>query len=324
MIIPEMSLRNALIASVIGHLLLVLFFSLNASHVRPVLVNESRNEPGQILPKIDPTPAQPEIVKAVAVDNQEVKEVVDRLKAERAHQQQLEKAHQQQLAQQAEAARLQRVREEQRLIKLKNDSEKLAIARKKQMEEEQKRLNEMVAQKEKESKRLEAMKREQVDLQKKQQEEAKKLAAIQQKQAESKAQKEKAALAAAEAVKSAAEAAKRAEAAARQAQINATNQARVAGEVDKYKALIIDAIGRQWILPENTNRNLSSQFRIRLAPDGGVMEVSLIRSSGDPILDRSAQTAIYKASPLPVPADPTTFNLFREISLTVRPENVRG
>ena len=54
------------------------------------------------------------------------------------------------------------------------------------------------------------------------------------------------------------------------------------------------------------------------------MEVSLIRSSGDPILDRSAQTAIYKASPLPVPADPTTFNLFREISLTVRPENVRG
>ena len=216
------------------------------------------------------------------------------------------------------------MREEQRLIKLKNDSEKLAIARKKQMEEEQKRLNEMVAQKEKESKRLEAMKREQVDLQKRQQEEAKKLAAIQQKQAESKAQKEKAALAAAEAVKSAAEAAKRAEAAARQAQINATNQARVAGEVDKYKALIIDAIGRQWILPENTNRNLSSQFRIRLAPDGGVMEVSLIRSSGDPILDRSAQTAIYKASPLPVPADPTTFNLFREISLTVRPENVRG
>lgn len=53
-------------------------------------------------------------------------------------------------------------------------------------------------------------------------------------------------------------------------------------------------------------------------------EVTLTRSSGDPLLDRSAQTAIYKASPLPVPTDSETFNLFRDISLTVRPEQVRG
>jgi len=69
---------------------------------------------------------------------------------------------------------------------------------------------------------------------------------------------------------------------------------------------------------------MSSQFRIRLAPDGMVLQVSLTRSSGDPLLDRSAQTAIYKASPLPVPTDAETFNLFRDISLTVRPEQVRG
>lgn len=94
--------------------------------------------------------------------------------------------------------------------------------------------------------------------------------------------------------------------------------------MDKYKALIVNAIGRNWILPENVDSTLSSQFRIRLAPDGMVLEVSLTRSSGDPLLDRSAQTAIYKASPLPVPTDPDTFNLFRDISLTVRPEQVRG
>lgn len=88
--------------------------------------------------------------------------------------------------------------------------------------------------------------------------------------------------------------------------------------------MIVNAIGRQWILPENVDSSLSSQFRIRLAPDGAVLEVSLMRSSGDAVLDRSAQTAIYKASPLPVPSDPDTFNLFRDISLTVRPENVRG
>ena len=114
------------------------------------------------------------------------------------------------------------------------------------------------------------------------------------------------------------------QAAAQQAIIDAANTARVAGEVDKYKALIINAISQRWILPENADSTLSSQFRIRLAPNGSVLEVSLTRSSGDPILDRSAQSAIYKASPLPVPQDPTTFNMFRDISLTVRPVNSRG
>jgi colicin import membrane protein len=88
--------------------------------------------------------------------------------------------------------------------------------------------------------------------------------------------------------------------------------------------MIVNAIGRQWILPENVDSSLSSKFRIRLARDGTVMEVSLMVSSGDAVLDRSAQTAIYKASPLPVPADTETFELFRDISLTVKPENVRG
>ena len=112
--------------------------------------------------------------------------------------------------------------------------------------------------------------------------------------------------------------------AAQQARQNAEQQARIAGEVDKYKALIVNAIGRNWILPERADSSLSSQFRIRLAPDGMVLNVTLTRSSGDPLLDRSAQTAIYKASPLPVPTDSETFNLFRDISLTVRPEQVRG
>ena len=79
-----------------------------------------------------------------------------------------------------------------------------------------------------------------------------------------------------------------------------------------------------WILPEHVDRQLFSQFRIQLAPNGQVLSVGLIRSSGDPVLDRSAQAAIYKASPLPVPTDSEMFNLFRDISLTVRPESTRG
>ena len=102
------------------------------------------------------------------------------------------------------------------------------------------------------------------------------------------------------------------------------NQQRMAGEVDRYKALILNAIRDRWILPENVDPGLSSQFVIRLAPTGSVLDVRLARSSGDSLLDRSAQAAIYKASPLPVPTDVATFNMFREISLTVRPSNARG
>lgn len=298
----HLTARNAIVASLVAHCLLLMAFSFQAQHARPVLVDEAKNEPGQQLPVVNNLEKQPEIVKAVAVDTQEVQQAVEHLKQERAREKQAEVAHQQQLAKQAEAMRQQRVREEQRIAKLKADADKQALVRKKQLEVEQKHLKELTEQKAQETQRLEAMKREQAQLQQKQLEQQKKIEAAQQQQAAAKAREE----------------------AQRQAQLNAANQARLAGEVDKYKALIIDAIGRQWILPDNVDRGLSSQFRIRLAPDGGVLEVSLMRSSGDPILDRSAQTAIYKASPLPVPQDSKTFDMFREISLTVRPENVRG
>ena len=325
----EMSFRNpdfcyGVIGSILFHLFIGFLLMYDASSPRAVLLNENKNEPGQIAPLVSARPAQPEIIKAVSVNSAEINQEVNRLKQERIQQQQAERAHQQQLARQAESARQQRVLEEKRLNQLKEESERIAIARKKQLEEEQQHLKQLAEQKVQETKRLQEMKHQQEVLQKKQQEEANKLAILKQKQASEQARaakeqadKEKAALAAAEALK-------RQEAAARQAQMDAANQARIAGVVDKYKALIIDAISRQWILPDNVNHGLSSQFRIRLAPDGGVLEVSLTRSSGDPILDRSAQTAIYKASPLPVPGDPATFNLFRDISLTVRPENIRG
>lgn len=326
--LKSLSVRDAVLASLAAHCLLLIIVSFQAQHARPVLVDESKNEPGQQLPVVNNLPQQPEIVKAVSVDTQEVQQAVEHLKQEREREKQAEVAHQQQLAKQAEAMRQQRVREEQRIAKLKAEAEKQAIAHKKQLEAEQKHLKELAEQKAQEAQRIEAMKREQAQLQQKQVEQQKKIEAAQKEalaaKAKEAAQKEALATKAKESAQKEALAAKAKEAAQKQAQQDAASQARLAGEVDKYKALIIDAIGRQWILPDNVDKSLSSQFRIRLAPDGGVLEVSLMRSSGDPILDRSAQTAIYKASPLPVPQDSKTFDLFREISLTVRPENVRG
>ena len=245
----------------------------------------------------------------MSVDAQEVMKVVENLKAQRAQQQRAEKTRQQHLEQQVELARKERVAEQQRLQNLKNEAAQIAVAHKKQLEEEKKRL---------------------VEMKKQQQEEANKLAEIKKKQDVAKAESakmeanRKAEAKRQQAAKEQADALRKQQESSKLAAQNAEKNARIAGEVDRYKALIISAISRQWILPDNTQNNLSSQFRIRLAPDGSVLEVSLTRGSGDSVLDHSAQSAIYKASPLPVPADPEAFNTFRDISLTVRPENARG
>ncbi|KTD54455.1 TolA colicin import membrane protein [Legionella sainthelensi] len=324
--ISNSSYRNAFFAAVGLHLFLIVMLLTDNSSQRPVLTAETKNMPGIEQP-VAVTP-QNEVVKAVSVDNKQVMETVNRLKQEREQQKRAEINRQNELKRQAEAARQQRIKEQQQLARLKEEANKIAIARKKQAEEEKKRLKQMAEQKALEAKRIEELKKQKEELVKQQKLEAQKLAELNKKKLAEKEKAEKA-QAEMEKKKAEAEAKKQAEAdaaAAKQAQAaqNAERQARIAGEVDKYKALIVNAIGRNWILPENVDSTLSSQFRIRLAPDGMVLEVSLTRSSGDPLLDRSAQTAIYKASPLPVPTDPDTFNLFRDISLTVRPEQVRG
>ena len=279
------------------------------------------------LPTVVAAEPQQQAIKAVNVDSQDIANTVNRLKEERAHQQRAEENRQRVLTQQAESARQQRVAEQKRLEKLKDESAKLAIAHKKQVEEEQNRLKQLAQQKVEEEKHLAEMKQQNIKLQKQQQQEADKLTELKKKKADELARAELAKLNQAKANQAKANdelAKKQQAAAAAQAALDAQRNALTAGEVDKYKALIIGAISRQWILPENADSKMSSQFRIRLAPNGVVLEVSLIRSSGDAILDRSAQSAIYKASPLPVPSDPNTFNVFRDISLTVRPESTRG
>ncbi|MBY0543918.1 MAG: cell envelope integrity protein TolA, partial [Gammaproteobacteria bacterium] len=82
------------------------------------------------------------------------------------------------------------------------------------------------------------------------------------------------------------------------------------------------AIGQQWIIPPNSNRSSFCVLEIRLAAGGIVSSVQIKQSSGDPILDRSAMTAVYKASPLPVPSDPSLFKLMQDINLKVQPNLV--
>lgn len=93
-------------------------------------------------------------------------------------------------------------------------------------------------------------------------------------------------------------------------------------EIDKYKALIVQAISQEWIIPESVDRSASCKLLITLAPGGVVLSVQLVQTSNNQNLDRSAQTAIWKASPLPVPPSKELFDDFRAIRLTVRPQEI--
>lgn len=311
------SYRNSFYAALALHFMIFLLLLVESSTKHPALT---------ALPSADLTlssatssKVEPEPIKAVSVDSQEVMNQVSQLKAERLHQQQVQEQQQRALQMQAASARKERILEQQRLKKIKEETAQLALAKEKQVAEEKRHLKELALQKEAEAKRLASMKQQQLELQKQQQLEHQKLAELQQKKAKALQEAQLR-----DATKAREDKARKEQAVAMENAMMAEENARMSGEVDKYKAMIIGAISRQWILPENVDNRLSSQFRIRLAPNGAVLEVSLMRSSGDPILDRSAQSAIYKASPLPVPSDPKVFNIFRDISLTVRPETARG
>lgn len=94
------------------------------------------------------------------------------------------------------------------------------------------------------------------------------------------------------------------------------------GEINKYKALIVQAISQNWLIPMHANKSLYCELLIRLAPGGMVLDVQISKSSGDPALDSSARTAVLKSSPLPVPTDTKAFEAFRHFALKVKPENI--
>ncbi|MEE9552581.1 MAG: cell envelope integrity protein TolA, partial [Gammaproteobacteria bacterium] len=90
--------------------------------------------------------------------------------------------------------------------------------------------------------------------------------------------------------------------------------------IDKIKAEIYDKVSNKFNktgLPEN----LKCALRVKLLPNGEIIDVSVAKSSNNSIFDRRAITAVQKASPLPVPTDIATFERLklRDITFTFAP-----
>lgn len=110
--------------------------------------------------------------------------------------------------------------------------------------------------------------------------------------------------------------------AAKQAVITQQRSQAIHGIVDQYKGLILEAISKQWLVPLGVEPTLSCRLMISLGSHGQVQNVLLLKSSGNALLDQSAIAAVYKASPLPLPSDAEAAALFKQFSLTLKPEQV--
>lgn len=153
--------------------------------------------------------------------------------------------------------------------------------------------------------RKERQEREQRErLEKQRQEEAKK--AREKDEAEKKRKQE--AKAKAEKDKELAEAAKAQEAA------NALKRS----EFNRYVDGIRNKIRGKANVPDNVSGRPSVQVRITILPGGDVLNVLVVKSSGNPAYDNAIERAIRSAQPLPVPApDSELFPQFRDLILNI-------
>ena len=95
--------------------------------------------------------------------------------------------------------------------------------------------------------------------------------------------------------------------------------------VQSATALIQQALQQVWNRPPSARNGMRAILRIRMLPTGELLEASITQSSGDSAFDRSAQNAVYSASPfaelqnLPI----NVFNTnFRTLTLIFEPEDL--
>jgi len=107
---------------------------------------------------------------------------------------------------------------------------------------------------------------------------------------------------------------------AEQARVRAEVSAATAAEVGRYQDMIRSKIRHNIVMPPDVAPNAEVVFRVTLLPGGSVLDAVLLKSSGNPVYDEATERAIYLSQPLPLPTDPQLKKEFRELRLTIRPE----
>jgi colicin import membrane protein len=281
-----------------------------------------------------PHPIRPsgDLVQARVVDAQQVQAEANRLRHAEVQRQQAAEAAQRREEQRLEDLHRKQEAERQRLAALEKqrqaEAAKQALERKKAAQEaarlsklkaerealEQQRQQEDAQRKAEEHKRKAEEHKRKAEEQKRKGEEAKRLAEDQKRKADEQRRQQDEARKKAEADRLAAE---------QRAREDSLRQAMEAEEGDReirrYAGLITDKIERSWLRPLGVGTHLKATLRVRMIPGGGVIAVSVIQSSGNGAFDRSAEAAVRKADPLPVPSG-ALFDRMRELDIIFDPD----
>jgi colicin import membrane protein len=286
--------RRAVIGSVMVHLVLVGIVAFTMWE-RPKPPAVAVNQP---------------IIQARAVDEATAMEPVRRREAE--EQRKKEAAEQQR--REAEAAKKRQAEEQQKKLELEKQR-KIEEQQKKAAVEQQSKAAELKKKAEAESKqKVEQARKEaaaKVDLEKKQlvEEQRKKVEAEKKRKEEEEAKRK-----VGEEKLKQAMAAEEARLREEESRLNAQRRA---GMVNQYLAGITRKVQGNWLRLPGMPQDFSCKVWLKQIPSGEIIDVRIIESSGNIMLDRSVEAAVWKSSPLPAPPSPDIFD--REVIITFVP-----
>jgi len=235
-----------------------------------------------------------DIVKARTISEDEIRKQEDQLKKkdrEKARKKELERKRLEDLKRKAK-------QEKQEIAKLEKERKKIALQKK---QDEEKRKKKLAEQKRKE--KLEKQRREKLAAEQKRKDEIERIAREEQ---ELEAQL------------------RLNELLAQEEQLRAQQDAerralqRTTTLISRYSSKIKEAINTVRTIPPGTERWRKTRVNIKLSASGEVIGIDISESSGNVIYDRSVETAIRQASPLPIASeaeDPQAHIKLRDIIL---------
>lgn len=255
-----------------------------------------------------------EIVKAVSVDERQIKKEMQAIADADRRRKAQERARQRRLEREARKAREARKREQQRLAQLKRKREQ----ERRRLATERRKAQKKAAE---EKRRLTALKKKREQQERLRKENEKKLAALKkQRQAEERAEQERKAQKAREAAfKKSLEAERKAREAAKQKAADAALQKQLLSKRQKYMASIEYAVRKKWRRPASVRKGDTCVVDVVQDRLGKVLavKVSQCKSSNVLAFQRSVSIGVEKASPLPLAPDSRVFD--KNIRFTFEP-----
>lgn len=105
--------------------------------------------------------------------------------------------------------------------------------------------------------------------------------------------------------------------AARQAAAQAASERQV--RLAQWADALVRHIARNWVRPPGAADRFECLVQVALLPDGTVTSAKIVKSCGNALLDKSVEDAVFRASPLPKPTDPSVFE--RDLSIRFIPQS---